>query len=76
MNKVIRFLAIVAVTGIGFQNSLSAQDAGTIQTIKIRVVEDGGTGAYPAIMYTDTSLATHTIFRPEDLSVFGKKYRS
>ncbi len=38
-----------------------------------RVVEDGGTGAYSAIMYTDSSLPTHTIFRPEDLSVFGEK---
>ncbi|MGD9931258.1 MAG: sialate O-acetylesterase [Mangrovibacterium sp.] len=38
-----------------------------------RVVEDGGTGAYKAIMYTDNSLPTHTVFRPDDLSVFGKK---
>lgn len=36
-----------------------------------RVVEDGGTGAYPAIMYTDSSLPTHTIFRPADLTAFG-----
>jgi hypothetical protein len=73
MNKVIRFFAILVVTGIGFQGSLSAQDAGTTQTVAVRVVEDGGTGAYPAIMYTDSSLLTHTIFRPKDLSVFGKK---
>ncbi|MCW0484945.1 sialate O-acetylesterase [Gaoshiqia sediminis] len=38
-----------------------------------RVVEDGGTGAYKAIMSTDNSLPTHTIFRPDDLGVFGKK---
>ena len=75
MNKIIRCLAILAITGAGFQNSLSAQNAGTTQTAATRVVEDGGTGAYPAIMYTDASLATHTIFRPEDLSVFGKKSR-
>jgi hypothetical protein len=43
------------------------------QKATIRVVEDGGTGAYSAIMYTDASLTTHTIFRPNDLSVFGKK---
>jgi hypothetical protein len=48
---------------------LSEKQSGVIQ----RVVEDGGTGAYKAIMYTDGSLPTHTVFRPEDLSVFGKK---
>lgn len=38
-----------------------------------RVVEDGGTGPYKAIMVTEPSLEAHTIFRPEDLSKFGKK---
>jgi hypothetical protein len=38
-----------------------------------RIVEDGGTGPYSALMVTDSTLATHTIFRPKDLSVFGKK---
>ena len=73
MNKVIRCLAILVITGIVFQNPLSAQEAGTTQTATVRVVEDGGTGAYPAIMYTDNSLTTHTVFRPRDLSVFGDK---
>jgi len=73
MNKLIRCLVILVVTGMGFQNSLSAQEAGTSQKATTRVVEDGGTGAYSAIMSTDGSLTTHTIFRPKDLSVFGKK---
>lgn len=34
-------------------------------------VGDGGTGRYPAVLVGDTSLATHTIFRPRDLSAFG-----
>jgi len=38
-----------------------------------RTVEDGGTGPYSAVMVTDSTLATHTVFRPKDLSVFGKK---
>ena len=38
-----------------------------------RTVEDGGTGAYSALMVTDSTLATHTIFRPKDLSVFVNK---
>lgn len=73
MNKIIRCLAILVVSGIGFHNSLSAQEAGTFQKATTRVVEDGGTGAYSAIMYTDSSLTTHTIFRPKDISVFGQK---
>lgn len=36
-----------------------------------RVIEDGGTGKYIAIMEKDPTLPTHTIFRPQDLSVFG-----
>jgi len=40
-----------------------------------RTVEAGGTGPYPALMASDSTLATHTIFRPKDLSPFGKKAR-
>ena len=39
---------------------------------KQRVVEDGGTGPYKAIMKEDASLKEHTILVPQDLSVFGK----
>ena len=38
-----------------------------------RIVEDGGSGPYKAIMMEESSLATHTIFRPQDLSKFDKK---
>lgn len=33
-----------------------------------RVVEDGGTGPYKAIMTTESSLPTHTVFKPSDLN--------
>ena len=36
-----------------------------------RIVEDGGSGPYKAIMMEEPTLATHTIFRPQDISVFG-----
>ena len=36
-----------------------------------RIVEDGGSGPYKAIMMEEASLATHTIFRPQDISKFG-----
>ena len=38
-----------------------------------RTVEDGGTGPFKAIMASDSTLATHTVFRPKDLSAFGPK---
>lgn len=38
----------------------------------MKIVEDGGTGPYKALMVTEPSLAAHTVFRPADLSVFGK----
>lgn len=45
--------------------------SGTTSTI----VEDGGTGAYKAIMISDNSLPAHTVFRPSDLSVFDENSR-
>lgn len=45
------------------------------QVIASRVIEDGGTGKYSAIMLTDSLLPTHTVFQPQDMSVFGKENR-
>ena len=38
-----------------------------------RTVEDGGTGPYKAIAVSNSSISTHTFYRPKDLSVFGYK---
>lgn len=39
-----------------------------------RVIEDGGTGKYSAVMMTEASLPTHTLFRPADMKKFkGRK---
>lgn len=73
MKKNFICLIIIVFTGICFQNPVSAQAAGASNDPASRVVEDGGTGAYSAIMYTDGTLLTHTIFRPKDLNIFGKK---
>lgn len=43
------------------------------QEVSSRLVEDGGTGTYKAIMLTDASLPTHTLFRPKDLGVATQK---
>ena len=73
MNK-IHFLSIFFVlTGLSLLNQVFAQEqAASVQTAS-RTVEDGGTGPYTAIMVTESSLSNHTVFRPKDLSVFGRK---
>jgi hypothetical protein len=36
-----------------------------------RIIEQGGTGPYKALMASDRTLATHTVFRPNDLTALG-----
>ena len=38
-----------------------------------RTIEDGGTGPYKAIAVSNSSISTHTIYRPKDLSAFGDR---
>ena len=40
---------------------------------KSRIIEDGGTGAFKAIMKEEKGLAEHTVFVPQDLSKFNVK---
>lgn len=37
-----------------------------------KIVEDGGTGHFSAVMESDPSLPTHTVFRPQNLMPFGE----
>lgn len=61
-----RILSTLLVsTGILFTCHLFAQES--------RIVENGGTGKYSAVMMTEASLPTHTIFMPQDISKFGRK---
>lgn len=55
---------------VGTANAQQNTSVESEKTSKIQTVEDGGTGQYPAVMYTDNSLSTHTIFRPSDLKPF------
>ena len=57
---------------VNFLNEAQKGDAAKGEP-KSRIVEDGGTGAYKAIMKEDFSLPEHTIFVPQDLSAFDKK---
>lgn len=60
---------------VGGCQSISEDSAVQAESTEVesRVVEDGGTGSYPAVMVSDGTLATHTVFRPSDLSAFGRK---
>ena len=40
---------------------------------KARIVEEGGTGPFKAVMKEETSLSEHTVFVPQDLSAFNAK---
>ncbi|MGY6741619.1 MAG: alpha/beta hydrolase-fold protein [Cecembia sp.] len=43
------------------------------QSTLSEIIENGGTGDYPAIMATEASLPTHTVFKPQDMTQFGQK---
>ncbi len=60
--------------GIGFwqTNPAFAQDTTSDSKPTSRIIEDGGTGPFKAIMVSESSLSTHTIFRPSDLNVATK----
>ena len=53
--------------------TLVAMVAVPAQAQNSRIVEEGGSGPYKAIMMEESTLTTHTIFRPQDLSKFDKK---
>lgn len=67
------FLLISFFAGCFINSPAGAQDATSSVQYTSRVVEDGGTGPYKAIMLSENTLPTHTVFRPNDLSGFGEK---
>src|SRR5690625_7585759 len=62
----IRFIQCLSLLWI-----LASFSSVTIAQNDSRTVEDGGTGDYKALMISDNTLPTHTVFRPENLSAFG-----
>lgn len=73
MKKIATLFFILAMSGISTQFAVLAQGAVPASALASRVVEDGGTGMYPALMLTEKSLPTHTVFRPQDLNMFDEK---
>jgi len=72
MRKTLIFFVVSLIVIFGYLNPITAQGSSTSEPTGSRTVEDGGTGPYKAIMTTEITLQTHTVFRPKDLSVFGK----
>ncbi len=65
MQKILAFLWML---------TFSLATPASAETTDSRILEGGGTGKFPAIMKTEDSLPTHTIFRPQDIQHFnGKK---
>lgn len=67
--KMRSFSVMLGLVGLSLCSAvgLKAQEPTT------RIIEDGGTGSYKSIMLSEPTLTTHTVFRPADMSVFGKK---
>jgi hypothetical protein len=59
--------SIILLFMLSWGNPLMAEE------ITSRIVENGGTGKYSALMSTEPSLPTHTVFAPQDLSKFNEK---
>ena len=66
-------LVFVLLAVVSFLQPVSAQQTVPAGQQASRTVEDGGTGPYPALMVTENTLPTHTVFRPKDLTQFGNK---
>jgi dienelactone hydrolase len=67
MNKKFFLLTFLALTGLYYISSVSAQENVSIST----VIEEGGTGPFKAIVTGDKSLDGFAIYRPGDMSLFG-----
>jgi hypothetical protein len=74
-NRTSRFLGLLVIA-VGFLTMASCQEKAKEPTLpQGRVVEDGGSGSFSAVMFTDSTFNTHTIFCPADLSIFGDKLK-
>ncbi|TCK85535.1 hypothetical protein C8N28_0844 [Albibacterium bauzanense] len=78
MNLMIKKITIFTLFCVSLLSVLTPvyaqQTADPIRTSS-RVIEDGGTGPYNAIMLSEATLPSHTVFRPKDLSSFGNNQK-
>jgi hypothetical protein len=71
MKKIFALSVVLIITTVSICTSVHAQQ--TSDKLTLRTIEDGGTGPYKAIMLSENTLSTHTVFRPKDLSAFSGK---
>jgi hypothetical protein len=71
-NSILKIMTCLGIVLTTLFNPAMAQDAAAPIAIS-RTIEDGGTGQYKALMIQESSLPTHTVFRPQDLKAFGKR---
>jgi hypothetical protein len=69
-NALLVFLAISLFNVI---NPAGAQSTAAPDKPSSRTIEDGGTGPYKALMLTETTLATHTVFQAERFNCVWRK---
>ena len=72
MTKRIAIPLLICFYVLSAINSAHSQQQARPTKANLRVVEDGGTGPHKAIMLTESTLPTHTVFRPKNLNAFGK----
>jgi hypothetical protein len=72
MRKIYSSFVLLAFVLLHTNFSQAQQTASTDKPTS-RTIEDGGTGPHKALMLSENSLPTHTVFRPRDLSAFGEK---
>lgn len=67
MKRIISFICVAAV--------LAGCASGPVAPVSVRskVVEEGGTGPYKALMFEAPGMEAHTIFAPQDLSPFNER---
>ncbi|WP_114790765.1 hypothetical protein U0035_20300 [Niabella yanshanensis] len=75
--KRIKFVLSLMVFSLAGIHSPAFTQASLVDTSPTasRVVEDGGTGPFKALMISESSLPTHTVFRPGNLNDFGPQNR-
>ena len=72
IRKTYALFVFLTGTGCFLMNPALAQDTPASKPTS-RVIEDGGTGPFKAIMVQERSLPTHTVFKPSDLNAATKE---
>jgi dienelactone hydrolase len=72
MSRFSQALFTVALVVLAGPGSAGAQDKGEQPPGRKQAVSEGGSGPFKAIVVGEKTLPTHAIYRPKDLSPFGK----